>query len=177
MPINTLPGSTAGYNAEGVWNNPEFASTRDESFLKPEDVWGAEANSQIVPEWMQFTEQQRRDVSQAALDAKLYKESGGGVGIVDPQAFKDLAQGVISGKYPGFEKPMGPIDPGRIGDPGPAPSGDGSVPGDAALNRLGSGGSSGGSTFKPLPQPPTPVDPKKPWGKYPGPVTASPNLK
>lgn len=67
----------------GGYGNVEFAKTRDESKLKPEDIWGYSAfMDKFGNDWLKtFNEQQRRDIAQEALNAGAVKEAKGSIDI------------------------------------------------------------------------------------------------
>ena len=69
--------------AQGLPSNVEFARTRDEKFLKPEDIWGYSTFfEKYGNDWLgKFTEQQRRDIAQQALNAGAVKEQRGTIDI------------------------------------------------------------------------------------------------
>jgi len=69
--------------AQGLPSNVEFAQTRDEKFLKPEDIWGYSTFfEKYGNDWLgKFTEQQRRDIAQQALNAGAVKEQRGTIDI------------------------------------------------------------------------------------------------
>ncbi len=67
----------------GGYGNVDFAMSRDESKLKPEDIWGYSAfMDKFGNDWLgTFNEQQRRDIAQEALNAGAVKESKGSIDI------------------------------------------------------------------------------------------------
>lgn len=69
--------------AQGLPSNVEFARTRDEKFLKPEDIWGYSTFfEKYGNDWLgKFTEQQRRDIAQQALNAGAVREHRGTINI------------------------------------------------------------------------------------------------
>jgi hypothetical protein len=69
--------------AQGLPSNVEFARTRDEKFLKPEDIWGYSTFfEKYGNDWLgKFTEQQRRDIAQQALNAGAVREHYGTIDI------------------------------------------------------------------------------------------------
>ena len=60
-----------------------FAETRDEKYLKPEDIWGnATFFEKYGNDWLgKFSEQERRDIAQRALDAGAVREHKGTIDI------------------------------------------------------------------------------------------------
>lgn len=69
--------------AKGQYGNPEFARSRDEKDLRPEDIWGYSAFfKKYGNDWLgKFSEQQRRDIAQQALSAGAVKEHHGTIDI------------------------------------------------------------------------------------------------
>jgi hypothetical protein len=69
--------------AQGLPSNVEFARTRDEKYLKPEDIWGYSAFfDKYGNDWLsKFSEQQRRDIAQQALNAGAVSEQRGTIDI------------------------------------------------------------------------------------------------
>lgn len=69
--------------ARGEYSNVEFAQSRDEKLLKPEDIWGYSAfMKKYGNDWFnKFNEQQRRDIAQRALDAGAVREHHGTIDI------------------------------------------------------------------------------------------------
>lgn len=69
--------------AQGQYGNPEFARSRDEKDLRPEDIWGYSAFfKKYGNDWLgKFSEQERRDIAQKALDAGAVNERRGSIDI------------------------------------------------------------------------------------------------
>lgn len=69
--------------AKGQYSNVDFARTRDEKFLKPEDIWGyATFAEKYGNDWFgKFNEQQRRDIAQKALNAGAVREHHGTIDV------------------------------------------------------------------------------------------------
>jgi len=69
--------------AAGQYGNPQFARSRDEKDLRPEDIWGYSAFfKKYGNDWLgKFNEQQRRDIAQKALSAGAVKEHHGTIDI------------------------------------------------------------------------------------------------
>jgi hypothetical protein len=71
-----------GQTSDGFVNN-KFANSRNESDLRPEDIWGyASFFEKYGNDWTgKFNEQQRRDIAQKALDAGAVREHHGTIDI------------------------------------------------------------------------------------------------
>lgn len=69
--------------AAGQYSNVKFAETRDESDLNPEDIWGYSTFlDKFGNDWLgTFSEDQRRQIAQKALDAGAVNEHHGTVDI------------------------------------------------------------------------------------------------
>jgi hypothetical protein len=69
--------------AQGQYGNPEFARSRNEKDLRPEDIWGYSAFfKKYGNDWLgKFSEQERRDIAQKALDAGAVNERRGSIDI------------------------------------------------------------------------------------------------
>jgi len=69
--------------AQGLPSNVEFARTRDEKYLKPEDIWGYSTFfEKYGNDWLtKFNEQQRRDIAQQALNSGAVREHHGTIDI------------------------------------------------------------------------------------------------
>jgi len=63
--------------------NVDFARTRDEKYLKPEDIWGYSAfGEKYGDKWLKgFSESQRRSIAQSALDSGAVNEHKGTIDI------------------------------------------------------------------------------------------------
>jgi hypothetical protein len=79
----SVPQDFIGCKPDGTWVNNQFAATRDESYLKPEDIWGsASCFERFGNNWLgTFSEQTRRTICQRALDAGLVREHHGTIDI------------------------------------------------------------------------------------------------
>lgn len=86
-----------GFDENGNWFNNTFAETRDEQFLQPEDVMGAESNAQAAPEYSGLQPDAQRQVAKEALKRGLYREMKGNVRITDPVAFQEIIQNALQG--------------------------------------------------------------------------------
>jgi hypothetical protein len=100
-------GVSDWYNA--MQNNPQpsgdvntqFEETRDEKFLRPQDIWGSAdvinaAGNDYFGKW-DFDK--RKAFSQALLDQKLVNEKKGGI-YVDDEKAKAIAQQMSAGTFP-----------------------------------------------------------------------------
>jgi hypothetical protein len=69
--------------AKGQYSNVDFARTRDEKFLKPEDIWGyATFAEKYGNDWFgKFSEQQRREIAQKALSSGAVREHHGTIDV------------------------------------------------------------------------------------------------
>lgn len=69
--------------ARGEYGNPEFARTRDEKSLRPEDIWGyATFGEKFGNDWLgKFSEQERKNIAQKALDSGAVREHHGTIDI------------------------------------------------------------------------------------------------
>lgn len=83
---------------QGMYSNPTFAKSRNVADLKAEDIWGYSAFlEKFGDDWLnKFTEQQRRDIAQAALSSNAVTEHHGTIDV-DFSKIKDL-DNLISGK-------------------------------------------------------------------------------
>jgi hypothetical protein len=88
--------------AQGQWGNPDFARSRDEGMLKPQDVWGAKANTDLLGEdyLNKSNEAQRTAYQQKLLDAGLWREAHGGLSVTDPTKAKQIWDQTINGSIP-----------------------------------------------------------------------------
>lgn len=69
--------------AAGKYGNEEFAKTRDAKLLRPEDIWGYSTFfEKYGNDWLgKFTEKQRKEIAQKALDSGAVKEHHGTIDI------------------------------------------------------------------------------------------------
>ncbi len=67
----------------GKYGNVEFARSRNESGLKPEDIWGYSAFfKKYGNDWLgKFSEQERRNIAQQALDRGAVREHHGTIDV------------------------------------------------------------------------------------------------
>jgi hypothetical protein len=84
-------------NPAGV--NTQFETTRDEQYLRPEDIWGSQdvmtaGGNDYFGKW---NEDQRRKYSQGLLDAKLVQEKKGGVYLTDLDKARKMAADISGG--------------------------------------------------------------------------------
>ncbi|NDC38792.1 MAG: hypothetical protein EBZ48_12190 [Proteobacteria bacterium] len=79
----SVPQDFIGYTANGTWVNNQFAATRDERYLKPEDIWGSAACfERFGDDWLgKFSEKQRHDICEKALELGLVREHRGTIDI------------------------------------------------------------------------------------------------
>ena len=91
------PGMSGGLQSSMPFNE-QFEKTRDEAFLRPEDVWGATSNFIADPQWLSYSEDQRRQIAQQALGQRLYREGDGGIDIIDPARFQEIVKQVVAGQ-------------------------------------------------------------------------------
>jgi hypothetical protein len=77
-----FPRDFVGQTEQGFVNN-KFALSRDEKDLHPEDIWGYAAFfEKFGNDWLgKFSEDQRRDIAQAALDSGAVREKHGTMNI------------------------------------------------------------------------------------------------
>lgn len=78
-----LPADYVGVSPQYGWTNNQFANTRNEKDLRPEDIWGYSAFfEKYGNDWLgKFNEQQRREIAQKALDAGAVNEHHGTIDI------------------------------------------------------------------------------------------------
>jgi hypothetical protein len=109
---NSLKPGMDGTLQSSMPVNTEFETSRDEKFLRPEDVWGAPTNFSVDPNWLGYSEDQRRQIAQQALSKGLYRESGGGIDITDPLGFQGIVKQVVSGEQSAAPavQPLAPIN-------------------------------------------------------------------
>lgn len=80
----------------GQWTNNKFAMSRDEADLRPEDIWGYADNAETFGKnWMDGSEDARRQIMQLALDNHLVKEGKGTVDIEWTPELLDQAQTIL----------------------------------------------------------------------------------
>jgi hypothetical protein len=79
----SVPQDFIGFKSDGTWVNNQFAATRDETYLKPQDIWGSAACfERFGNDWLgKFSEEQRRSICQQALDLGLVREHRGTIDI------------------------------------------------------------------------------------------------
>lgn len=79
-----------GATPEGTWVNNAFAKSRQESDLRPEDIWGYAAMSETFgKDYMATSEANRRAIAQKALDLGLVDEHHGTIDIKEDPALKE----------------------------------------------------------------------------------------
>lgn len=81
--IGDLIAEAEANKAAGKWGNVDFARSRNEKDLKAEDIWGYSAfGEKYGNDWLRkFSEDQRRQIAQKALDSGAAKEHHGTVDI------------------------------------------------------------------------------------------------
>jgi hypothetical protein len=81
--LDDLMKLDAANQAAGKWANPEFTTSRDEAFLKPEDTWGyATWAENYGPKYFTgMSEDQRKQLNQAALSQGLVNEHHGTIDV------------------------------------------------------------------------------------------------
>ena len=78
----------------GQYSNVKFAESRDVADLKPQDIWGYSAwLKRFGNDWLEkYSEDQRKQIAQAALDRGLVKESHGSINVkFTPELENDIA--------------------------------------------------------------------------------------
>jgi Transglycosylase SLT domain len=87
---------TAGQSSGGIadsagdWVNNKFAKSRNVADLRAEDIWGYGAlMNRFGPQYMGGSEENRRAISQKALDLGLVKEAKGSIQIADSKELDD----------------------------------------------------------------------------------------
>lgn len=78
-----LPKDFIGKDPKYGWTNNKFAESRNVADLRPEDIWGYSAFfDRYGNDWLKkFSEQQRRDIAQSALNRGAVKEHHGTIDI------------------------------------------------------------------------------------------------
>lgn len=84
----------------GEWGNSQFAASRNEADLEPEDVWGGLPMFEMYGnDWLgEMTAKQRWEASQALLDSGLIREDRGQLWIDDKEAARAVADAAINGE-------------------------------------------------------------------------------
>lgn len=97
--IDELVALEEAKKAAGKYSNADFARTRDVKYLKPEDIWGYSAfGEKYGDDWLgRFSEQQRRNVAQAYLDAGNVTEGRDQIGLKSTPAADALVASILSG--------------------------------------------------------------------------------
>lgn len=88
-----LAADFVGKDPQGVWVNNKFAQSRNEADLKPEDIWGYSAFGEAFGnDWLgKYSEDQRRQIAQKALDSGKVRERMGTIDIGDVDSLKAFA--------------------------------------------------------------------------------------
>lgn len=79
----TLASDFIGRDSQGNWVNNAFASTRDEKFLRPEDIVNYSAFAERDPSWFKKPLDQRLAEAKRYLDAGAVKEEKGTIKLND----------------------------------------------------------------------------------------------
>lgn len=112
-----LPADFIGKDARGNYVNNKFATSRKESDLKPEDIWGYSAFlEKYGNDWLgKFNEDQRRKVAQEALDQGAVNEHHGTIDIKWNPDLESRINGILGSQAAG--KPSGNMQkkPGQYG--------------------------------------------------------------
>lgn len=109
---------------QGMYGNPTFAQSRKESDLNPQDIWGTAAMfEKFGNDWLgKFSEQDRLNIAQKALDAGAVREHHGTIDIDWNKVNLDTTSSQATPAGGGTQltpaageaaKPSGNIDPGR----------------------------------------------------------------
>jgi hypothetical protein len=80
---HSVASDFVGFKQDGTWVNNLFATTRDESALRPQDIWGAAAFfEKFGNDWLgTMSEAQRTVIAQKALDLGCVSEHHGTIDI------------------------------------------------------------------------------------------------
>lgn len=132
-----LTAEAARNIAMGQYGNVEFAGSRNETDLRPEDIWGyAIWGEKFGDDWLKgMSEDQRRQISQLALDQGLVREHHGTIDINFTPEFDKAVEDIKSGA---MTVETTPWEPGEAQE-GPA-RGTGPYP--ISINISGGGGQS-----------------------------------
>jgi hypothetical protein len=86
-----------------------FSEMKESGQLKAEDVWGGYGMFKTFgSDWLgKYTEDQRRQISQALLDANLVDSKKGDIVVNNAPKAKEIADQVLGIKKPEEEKPLG----------------------------------------------------------------------
>lgn len=116
--------------AEATGGNVEFARTRDESLLKPQDIVGYSAFVKRDPDWFKKTLDEQLVVAKTALDSGAVKEhhgtidiDWGKVNVPTPTTMNQVSSqvpAVTQGmRAPGPTQIVNPVPSGMFNQPGP----------------------------------------------------------
>jgi len=88
-----LAADFVGKDSQGAWVNNKFAQSRNEKDLKPEDIWGYSAFGEAFGnDWLgKYSEDQRRQIAQKALDGGQVQEGKGTISLGDLEGLKAFA--------------------------------------------------------------------------------------
>jgi hypothetical protein len=103
-----LPKDFVGMTPQYGWVNNKFAQSRNVADLKPEDIWGYSAFfEKFGNDWLgKFSEQQRRDIAQKALNANAVKEHHGTIDVNwTPELTNSVSSTPQMGKKPAVTAP------------------------------------------------------------------------
>ncbi len=136
-----LPKDFIGKDPQYGWTNNKFAESRNVADLRPEDIWGYSAFfDRYGNDWLKkFSEQQRRDIAQSALNRGAVKEHHGTIDIDWTPELQDDTTKVLGSSYkiptltpqanqPQQNRPLAPLpingnmDPFNKGQNTPSPA-------------------------------------------------------
>ena len=88
-----LAADFVGKDSQGAWVNNKFAQSRNEADLRPEDIWGYSAFGEAFGnDWLgKYSEDQRRQIAQKALDRGQVREKTGTIDLGDLEGLKAFA--------------------------------------------------------------------------------------
>ena len=92
----SVPMDFVGRKDDGTWVNNKFTESRKETDLHPEDIWGyATFFEKFGNDWLgKFSEEQRRNICQAALDSGAVREHHGTIDITWTPEMEKVAAGM-----------------------------------------------------------------------------------
>lgn len=98
-----------GKDSQGNWVNNKFAQSRNEKDLRPEDIWGYSAFGETFGnDWLgKYSEDQRRQIAQKALDLGAVKEKYGSIDLGNLDELKTFAGSLPSAPPPGAPSTRG----------------------------------------------------------------------
>lgn len=97
----------------GLYSNAKFAESRNVADLNPEDIWGYGTwLKRFGNDWLEkYTEDQRKQIAQAALNRGLVKEHHGTVDVNFTPELEDDITNIVMNKTPATAKPTTPTKP------------------------------------------------------------------